>query len=259
LSLSLSRPLNSRKTKKMRNQFLFSLSLLILLHCTTTTAQTPAQPPAPPGPTNITKILEKAGQFTTFIRLLGITQVGDQMNTQLNNSNQGLTIFAPTDNAFAGLKSGTLNSLTDEQKVQLVQFHVIPSFFTVSQFQTVSNPVRTQAGDNVVGEFPLNVTTSGNQVNVSSGLVDTTVGSAIYTDGQLAVYSVDKVLLPIKIFAPLPPAPAPAPTKAKKKLPVADTPTGNASVDASGAASLIMHGMVMVVSIGVTLIAPFFL
>lgn len=145
------------------NNFLFPLSfLLLLLHSTTTLAQAPA--PGPSGPTNVTKILEKAGQYTTFIRLLKITQEGDQINTQLNNSNQGLTIFAPTDNAFSALKAGTLNSLSDQQKVQLIQFHIIPNFLSTSQFQTISNPLRTQAGNSDAGEFPLNVTTSGNQV-----------------------------------------------------------------------------------------------
>ncbi|KAG9453388.1 hypothetical protein H6P81_006292 [Aristolochia fimbriata] len=173
--------------------------------------------PAPAGPTNISAILEKAGQFTTLLRLLRVTQVGDQINTQLNNSNQGLTLFAPPDNAFSSLKSGTLNSLSDQEKVSLVQFHILPTFLSMSQFQTVSNPVRTQAGNSAAGEYPLNVTTSGNQVNVSTGVDDATVANTIYTDGQLAVYQVDKVLLPLDIFGPKSPAPAPSPLKKPKK------------------------------------------
>lgn len=231
------------------NQLLFLLSLPLLLQCTTTSAQSPAaQPPAPPGPTNITKILEKAGQFTVLIRLMKTTQVADQINTQLNNSNQGMTVFAPTDNAFSGLKSGTLNSLTDEQKVELIQFHVLPSFLSVSQFQTVSNPVRTQAGNSNNGQFPLNITSSSNQVNVSTGLVDATVANTIYSDNQLAVYQVDKVLLPLAIFAPASPAPAPAPAKQdKKKSP--DSSSDGSDDDAKGdgtstsaGVSLAVHG-----------------
>ncbi|KAF2289940.1 hypothetical protein GH714_039242 [Hevea brasiliensis] len=150
------------------------------------------------------------------------TQEADQINTQLNNSNQGLTIFAPPDNAFANLKAGTLNSLSDQEKVQLVQFHILPSFISMSQFQTVSNPLRTQAGNSANGEFPLNVTTSGNQVNVTTGVNTATVANTIYTDGQLAVYQVDQVLLPLDLFA-APTAPAPAPSKLDKVIP-AKTP-----------------------------------
>ena len=184
--------------------------------------------------------------------------MADQINTQLNNSNQGLTVFAPTDNAFSTLKAGTLNSLTDQQKVQLIQFHVVPNFLSISQFQTVSNPLRTQAGNSNNGEFPLNVTTSGNQVNVSTGIVDATVANTVYTDNQLAVYQVDKVLLPLDIFAPPSPAEAPAPAKSKKKASAdaADSPSSDdASLDSSDAVSLMRRAMG--VSFGVAVIVAF--
>nr|DAD26149.1 TPA_asm: hypothetical protein HUJ06_027617 [Nelumbo nucifera] len=207
------------------------LVLITLLKCTTTLAQAPA--PGPSGPTNITAILEKAGQFTTLIRLLKSTQMADQINQQLNNSNQ------------------------DQQKVQLVQFHVLPSFISVSQFQTVSNPLRTQAGNSNNGQFPLNVTTTGNQVNITTGVVNTTVANTIYTDNQLAVYQVDQVLLPLQLFGP--PSPAPAPSKSKKESPPSssDAPTASsddAPVDSSGAVVLTRH---LIVSFIVAVFAAF--
>ncbi|KAG6415400.1 hypothetical protein SASPL_122811 [Salvia splendens] len=230
------------------------LTILLLCQCTTTTlAQAPA--PGPAGPTNVTKILEKAGQFTTLIRLFKITQIGDQINTQLNNSNQGLTIFAPTDNAFASLPAGTLNSLSDQQKVSLIQFHILPTYLTTTQFQTVSNPVRTQAGDSANGAFPLNVTTSGNQVNITTGVNEATVSNTMYTDNQLAVYQVDKVLLPLSIFGTPSPTPAPTSPKAtKKKAAAADSPVaGGDSPDASEAGDRRrVHG---VLGLGVAVVA----
>ena len=44
----------------------------------------------------------------------------------LKNSYDGLTFFAPNDNAFTKLKTGTLNGLTDQQKIQLLLYHVLP-------------------------------------------------------------------------------------------------------------------------------------
>ncbi|KAF9593010.1 hypothetical protein IFM89_019737 [Coptis chinensis] len=216
-------------------QFLFPCTILLLatLHFTTITAQSPAQAPAPPGPTNTTKILEKAGQYNNLIRLLVSTQVGDQIDTQLNNSNQGMTLFAPTDNAFSSLKSGTLNSLTDQDKVELLQFHVLPTFVSTAQFQTVSNPLRTQAGNANSGQFLLNVTTTGNQVNLTTGVVNATVANTIYTDGKLAIYQVDKVLLPRSLFGP--PAPAPAPKPEKGSPPTSSDTPSDSSKDTSGA------------------------
>ncbi|VAH57611.1 unnamed protein product [Triticum turgidum subsp. durum] len=84
-----------------------------------TTPTTPAAPAPAAGTTNITGVLAKAGQFNTFIRLLKSTGVAAQIDNQLNNSfGSGMTVFAPTDNAFTSLASGTLNTLyTGDQLV----------------------------------------------------------------------------------------------------------------------------------------------
>ncbi|GFQ08194.1 fasciclin-like arabinogalactan protein 11 [Phtheirospermum japonicum] len=241
----------------MKQYFSFCLSFLLLLFLQSskilTLAQTPA--PAPTGPTNITKILEKAGQFTTFIHLLQTTQTADRINTQLKSSDEGLTIFAPSDAAFSALQTGTLNSLNDQQKTSIVLFHILPTFLSISQFQTVSNPMRTQAGDTGRGQFPLNITTSGdNQVNITTGINNATVGGTIYTDGQLAVYQVDNVLLPLSVFDPLPaPAPAPVAPKPKKAAPAAVRGVATDASDAGGGA---MHGMIG--AVGVAIITAFY-
>ena len=234
-------------------QFLFSASFILffLLYCPTILAQSPAAAPAPAGPTNVTKVLEKGGQFSVFIRLLKATQEDVTLNGQLNNTNNAITIFAPSDNAFSSLKSGTLNSLNDQEKAELVQFHIIPQFLSSSQFQTVSNPLTTQAGSG--GRLELNVTTTGNSVNITTGLTNTSVSGTIYTDNQLAVYQVDKVLLPLDIFTPKPPTPAPAPEKPKKRSKAAASPESPA--DASGAVSfavlnnVVFFGVCMVAAI----------
>ncbi|KAI3799395.1 hypothetical protein L1987_34693 [Smallanthus sonchifolius] len=226
--------------------FQFLLLLILLCTNTTTTVAQPAPAPGPPPPTNITKILEKASQFTTLIRLFDITKVGDQINTQLNNSKQGMTVLAPTDNAFSSLAPGLLNSLSDQQKDELVQFHVLPTFISTSQFQTLSNPLRTQAGDSTFYNFPLNITTSGNSVNLTTGVVNASLANSVYTDGSLAVYQVDKVLLPMKLFGPQPPAAAPAPEpEKKKKKKTDDTPSTGDSTASSSAVDLRLdlHGL----------------
>ncbi|XP_059625264.1 fasciclin-like arabinogalactan protein 12 [Cornus florida] len=256
----------------MMNRILFFLSFTSLFHFHfgTTLAQSPAASPAAPpslstvpltaapptpGTANIIKILEKDGHFTLFVRLLKNTHVGDQEQGELRDSNNGLTLFAPSDSAFSTLTSGTINSLNDLQQTELVQFHFLPTFITTTLFQTVSNPLRTQAGDTAPDQFPLNVTTTGNQVTVSTGVMKASVSGTVYTDGKLAVYQVDSVLLPSKIFGP----------QAKKAIPAAaaNSPTSSSSNDgadavASGAVSLTtMHGMV--VTIGVSVAAASFL
>ncbi|VAH78178.1 unnamed protein product [Triticum turgidum subsp. durum] len=159
-------------------------------------AQAPGPSATPAGPPNVTAILVKGGQYTTF------------------NGN-GYTVFAPTDNAFNNLKPGTLNSLTQQQQVSLVQAHILPQYYTMESFQTASNPVRTQAS----GEkepITVNIVATNNQVNVTTGLVEVAVNNALSAVKPLAVYSVDKVLLPQALFGAKAPAPAPAAPKGAK-------------------------------------------
>lgn len=226
----------------MKHQIL-SFPLLLMILCTSTTilaAKSPAPAPDDSGPTDIIRILKKAGGFTALIRLLQTTQVSTQINSQLLNSNGGLTLFAANDNAFSSLKPGFLNSLSDEQKNKLIQFHLLPTFVSTSNFDTLSNPVRTQAGDDPY-RLGLNITSSGNQVNLTTGIVNVTVGGTVYTDHQLAVYQVDKVLLPRDFFVAKPPAPAPAPEKAKSsssKKKSADNDVVAGDDDSAAAASV---------------------
>ncbi|KAL8504514.1 hypothetical protein ACS0TY_015901 [Phlomoides rotata] len=180
----------------------FPVLSLFIFHCTLISAQGPAAATAPAGPSDITTILKKDGRFTLFIHLLQSTKVADNI----------LTLFAPTDSAFSGLKTGTLNSYTDEEKVELVQFHVLPYYLSPSQFQTASNPLTTQAGSSSQ-LFAMNVTAIGNQVNITTGETNATLVNTIHTDNQLAVYEVDKVLLPLRFYVPMPPPPPPPPTK----------------------------------------------
>ncbi|KAK8649267.1 hypothetical protein V6N13_129997 [Hibiscus sabdariffa] len=208
-------------TTKQSLYLIFTLSFLLFfhLHCSTTSAQVPAPAPAPaptpPGPPDVAKILGKARQYGIFIRLLKSTRVSYRLLGELNNTEDGKTIFAPTDKAFSSLKSGALHSLNDEQRVALVLYHVLPTYVPLSQFLIVSNPMKTEAGDSGDGEFPLNVTTAGKTVTLMTGLTKTNVAGTIYTDGQLAIYRVDQVLQPLQIFGANSPAPAPAPAPGK--------------------------------------------
>ncbi|KQK02229.1 fasciclin-like arabinogalactan protein 11 [Brachypodium distachyon] len=226
------------------------LVLLVISAAITASAQGPTAAPTTPAPaapapaagttktTNITGVLAKAGQFNTFIRLLRSTGVAAQIDNQLNSSQTGgLTVFAPTDNAFTSLASGTLNSLSDSQKNSLVQFHVLSTAVPMSQFDTVSNPLRTQAGSSSPGEYPLNVTATGQQVNISTGVVNATVDNTLFTGDQLVVYQVNQVLLPMAIAGKKADAPAPAPLGPAKKTPVAADAPGGADADTDSTAS----------------------
>ena len=85
-----------------------------------------------------------------------------------------------------------------------------------------SGPVSTFAG----GQYPLNLTDASGVIKVGSDWANTKITSSVYSTYPVAVYQVDRVLLPKAIFTAEPPmAPAPAPTP--DVSPVADTPLGS--------------------------------
>ncbi|XAR69066.1 hypothetical protein NMG60_11000524 [Bertholletia excelsa] len=229
-------------------------------------AQAPATPkvaPAPKamGPPNITAILEKAGHFSTFIRLLKSSQQEARITEDINKTSQGLTILAPSDKAFGNLKLGTLNSFNDNQKVQLAEFHILPNYLTLAQFQTVSNPVLTEAGDTSKNQFPLNVITSADQANISlsSGIVNTTISDRVYTDGKLAVYEVDNVLLPMRFYVTPSPTPAPSSVPTVKAPPLSGGSVTTAPVEsaATGVTCFALDAAFLVVSVAAIFMCGF--
>ncbi|XP_015942814.1 fasciclin-like arabinogalactan protein 11 [Arachis duranensis] len=222
---------------------------------------------APKAPTiDIIQILKKAKRFSVLIRLLETTQLINQLNSQLVTSGSGgLTLFAPEDTAFSKLKPGFLNSLSDRKKVELLQFHTLSSFISISNFDTLTNPVQTQAGDDPQ-RLQLNVTTyGGSQVSMTTGAVKASITGTVYTDSKLAIYQVDKVLLPLDVVLPAKaPAPAPAPGKAKadKTKPSSSSSSSSGEGKASptegssngGESKGMWMGVVLVVVVGVTTI-----
>ncbi|KAJ6349082.1 hypothetical protein OIU77_006635 [Salix suchowensis] len=103
-------------------------------------------------------------------------------------------------------------------------------------FSRQINPLGTWARTG--NRLPLNVTSYPNSVNITTGLTNSSLSGAVYTDNQVAIYKIEKVLLPKDIFAPNAPAPAPvkpAPEKPAKEVPEVTAESPAASVDISSA------------------------
>ena len=187
---------------------------------------------------DIVGILRQAKSFNILIRLMKTTQLINQLNAQLlTTKSGGITLLAPDDSAFSELKAGFLNSLSDGQKLELLQFHVLSDYVSSSNFDTLTNPVRTLAGAKP-GKVELNVISYGGSVNISTGEVNTTITGIVYTDKHLAIYKVGKVLLPMDFFtvakAPAKaPSLAPEPSSDATKAPKADKDDDSSSSNSS--------------------------
>ena len=84
-----------------------------------------------------------AGAFTTLVKIvsdLGLVETLKEIDA--------VTIFAPSDEAFAKLPEGTLESLTTEQAKAIVSRHVIPGA-TVYAADVATGSVGTLGGENI--------------------------------------------------------------------------------------------------------------
>jgi uncharacterized surface protein with fasciclin (FAS1) repeats len=112
----------------------------------------------------------------------------ENLADSLNNA-QGITVFAPTDAAFAKIPPATLKALTDDQVTAILKLHVVGQQLTPDQLAG-SHP--TLNGGTVT------VTGSGTSFTVA-GAGNATPATVVCGNVQTAnatVYLIDSVLMP---------------------------------------------------------------
>lgn len=195
--------------------------------------ESPAPAPAPMF-VNVTQLLVYGGDYSTFISLIIETKVDVIFQSMANNTKTGITIFAPTNEAFqTKLATSLLKNLTASQKVSLVEYHALNNFHSLGDLQNSNqNQTATLASyNNGGGRYLLNITFGHNGiVEVESDWTVANVTSMVYSQSPVSIFAVNQVLLPEDIFG-LPPSPAPAPA------PSSGAPTPSTSSSASASAS----------------------
>ncbi|KAL5190878.1 Fasciclin-like arabinogalactan protein 7 [Glycine soja] len=83
---------------------------------------------------NLTELLSVVGPFHTFLGYLESTKVIDTFQNQANNIEEGITIFVPKDNDFNAIKKTTLSNLTSNRLKQVILFHALPHFYSLTEF-----------------------------------------------------------------------------------------------------------------------------
>jgi len=122
---------------------------------------------------DIVQTLQAAGEFKTFVKALDATNLTSVLKTHSN-----LTVFAPTDAAFAAYDpSGKLfNDLPGLQK--LLTHHLINAVVDSTKFKNAHGPVTSVAGDQIVldGTTPTlkadNADILQADIHASNGLID---------------------------------------------------------------------------------------
>ncbi len=133
---------------------------------------------------DIVATAKASGQFTTFLKAAEATNL-----TGLLKDTKNLTVFAPTDAAFAALPAGELDKLMlPENKAQLQKvliYHVINAKVPASEFKGATRKAATVAGPSV--ELAGGATLKVNDAEITQADVMATNG---------VIHVVDKVLMP---------------------------------------------------------------
>lgn len=137
---------------------------------------------------NIVETAEGAGSFGTLLAAAKAAGLADALATGEN-----LTVFAPTDEAFAALPAGTVeNLLKPENKDQLIavlSYHVLPRKISSDMIPGGTSEVETIKAE---GDKTLSVTKSSSGVTVDGANV---VSADIAADNGV-IHVIDKVMLP---------------------------------------------------------------
>lgn len=153
-------------------------------------ATAPAAPaPAASSPVvakgDLIQTAEASGQFNTFLKAVGAVNL-----TSVLKTNQNLTLFAPTDAAFAALPAGELDKLMLPENGPLLQkvltYHLINAKVDSTKIKGAKGEVKSVEGS------PLLLDGSGAVPMVDTATITQT--DVMATNGVLHV--VDKVLIP---------------------------------------------------------------
>lgn len=187
-------------------------------------AVVPASPSAPTAPAapatpvtasgDIITTAQASGQFGTFLKALNAANL-----TSVVKTTNGLTVFAPTDAAFAALPAGELQKLMDPanaaQLQKILTYHLINTKVDSTKIKGAKGDVKTVEGSSV--------TLDGSGPSMMVDNADIVQPDVMATNGVMHV--IDKVLMP----KDMPGAQASAATDSAATQPAAATPSPDAA------------------------------
>ncbi|HET9911413.1 MAG TPA: fasciclin domain-containing protein [Anaerolineales bacterium] len=184
---------------KTKSVFVFIVLALVLAACAAPATPTAAptsmpKPTATPEPTeepvsrNIVDIAVEDGRFTTLVAAVQAAGLAETL------SGEGpFTVFAPTDDAFAALPAGTLDSLllpeNKQQLTDILLYHVVPGKVMAEDVVGLNG----QAADTAL---------EGKQIDIKADMGDVYLNEnvkVVITDIEASngvIHVIDAVLLP---------------------------------------------------------------
>ncbi|KAL7143077.1 hypothetical protein ABFS83_08G166700 [Erythranthe nasuta] len=175
-----------------------------------------AEAPAPePSQMNLTALMSARG-CKVFAEAL-LANPAEQ--TYESNLESGLTVFCPGDDAMKSFIPKFKN-LTAAGKQSLLEYHATPIYQTLAGLRSNNGLTNTLATDGDK-KYDFTVQNDGTGVTIKTKIVTAKIVKTLVDVNPLAIYQLDKVLMPPELFkAAVSPTPAPAPApKANAKPP----------------------------------------
>ena len=177
----------------IRNTLFTAVAATALMAAPAAFAQTAPEAAAPAAPAaqtpaaagNVIDVLKERGQFTTLLQALDQAQLTETLATR-----PAITIFAPTDEAFAALPEAERTRLLDPANAQelrnLMLYHVLVTEVTTDQIKGARGPISTAGG--------VDITLDGTGESITVGAATVTQAEIDASNG--GVFVLDKVLNP---------------------------------------------------------------
>ncbi|XP_076894484.1 fasciclin-like arabinogalactan protein 2 [Bidens hawaiensis] len=165
---------------------------------------------------NLTSLLQREGCQSFYDLLTTSGAIG----TFLSSVESGVTVFCPRDDAISAFAPKYKN-LTASEKTSLLLYHGIPLYNSLGILRSSNGLMNTLATEGAKKKYDFTVQNDGNDVKLKTKVVTATIDGTVVDAEPIAIYTVDKVLLPRELFKGTveadEPAPAPKGTKKKKK------------------------------------------
>ncbi|KAG6436211.1 hypothetical protein SASPL_101096 [Salvia splendens] len=150
---------------------------------------------------NITTTLINGHDFNVAAAMLAASGVISEF--EADEGGAGITMFVPTDEAFADLPpSAKFQSLPADRKAAVLRFHVLHSYYPLGSLESIVNPVQPTLAteQNGAGSFTLNISRVNGSVGIDTGIVQASVTQTVFDQNPIAIFGVSRVLLPREFF-----------------------------------------------------------
>lgn len=151
---------------------------------------------------NISRVLADGHDFNVAASMLAASGVAAEF--EADERGAGITVFVPTDEAFAELPATErLQSLPADRKAVVLRFHVLHSYYPLGSLESIVNPVQPTLAteDTGAGRFTLNISRVNGSVAIDTGVIQASITRTVFDQNPVAVFAVSRVLLPREIFA----------------------------------------------------------